>query len=97
MDKYQNLYAGLLKLKTPKEVEEFLTDVLTPQELEDMSDRFLVACELAKGKPQRQVSSETGVSIATVTRVNRWLRAGMGGYRLLISRLHHISVPAAGG
>jgi TrpR-related protein YerC/YecD len=88
-EKLNALYTAFLQLKTVQEVQAFCTDIMTPQEIEALADRWQVAQELAKGKSQRVVSAETGVSIATVTRVNRALTRGAGGYKTVISRTHH--------
>lgn len=85
--KAKKLTDALLTFETREEMAAFLRDLLTEAEIEEFSDRFTVATELAKGKPQRAVSAQTGVSIATVTRVNQWLTRGMGGYRIAIERL----------
>ncbi|MDQ6984768.1 MAG: YerC/YecD family TrpR-related protein [Candidatus Dojkabacteria bacterium] len=91
--KSEDLFEAILKLKTVDEAANFMRDLLTEKEIEEFSSRFEVAKELDKGKPQRQVATEAGVSIATVTRVNRFLKNGMDGYRLILDRLnsHHHS------
>lgn len=86
-NKYQNLYRSLLSLQTPKETEQFLMDLMTPQEIANIADRFEVAGQLAEGKTQRQVSADTNVALATVTRVNRFLKYGYDGYKLILDRL----------
>jgi TrpR-related protein YerC/YecD len=90
--KISQLYQSLLTLKTEQEVKAYCTDLMTPQEIESFADRLEVALELAAGKPQRKVAEETGVSIATVTRVNKALTRGEQGYKLVIGRNHSHSV-----
>lgn len=88
----ENLFKALLILRTPNEVASFCRDLLTEAEIEEFSGRFAVAQELEEGKSQRAAAKNTGVSIATVSRVNLWLTRGMGGYKLAIERLsnkHH--------
>lgn len=85
--KTQKLFNAFLQLKTADEVARFCRDLMTEPEIIEFADRWLVAQELDMGKSQRKVSADTGVSIATVTRVNQWLRRGMDGYRLVIDRL----------
>jgi len=82
-----NLAKGFLQLKSESETVAFLRDLLTEPEMNEFAGRFLVAQALSQGKSQRTVAKETGVSIATVTRVNQWLLRGTGGYKLVISRL----------
>jgi TrpR-related protein YerC/YecD len=83
----KELCSALLLLENEKEAMLFLRDLLTEPEIIEFGSRFKVAKELNSGKPQRKVSLETGVSIATVTRVNQWLKRGMGGYRLVLEKL----------
>lgn len=92
MDKWNNKYtkqlcSALLNLKNEKEAMAFLRDLLTEPEIIEFGSRLEVAKQLASGKTQRQVSKDTKVSIATVTRVNQWLKRGMGGYSLIIERI----------
>jgi TrpR-related protein YerC/YecD len=95
----KKLYQAFLELKTTDEVARFCRDLMTESEIEEFAGRLDVAMKLSEGKPQRKVSSETGVSIATVTRVNQWLTRGMDGYKTVISRLnqnhHHSSTKLA--
>jgi len=87
--KTKQLFKAFLQLKNESEVANFCRDLMTESEIEEFAGRFDVAMELSKGLPQRQTSKETGVSIATVTRVNQWLKRGMNGYKTVISRLNH--------
>lgn len=84
------LFEAILSLKSVSEAEGFFRDLMTPQEIETFSERFKVAVMLTKGVSYREIYDKTGVSTATVTRVNQWLERGMGGYKLAISRLKRI-------
>lgn len=85
--KQKQLFAAFLKLKTEEEMANFCRDLMTEAEIEEFSSRFEVAKELYKGQSQRKVSAGTGVSIATVTRVNQWLLRGMNGYQTVLKRI----------
>lgn len=87
--KKKQLFNAFLKLKTENEVANFCRDLMTESEIEEFAGRFDVALGLAEGKSQRQTAQETGISIATVTRVNQWLKRGMNGYATVISRINH--------
>lgn len=94
--KYKNLFNAFLSLENVDEVRDFCVDLMTPQEIEAFADRWEVAQKLNEGKSQRIVSAETNVSIATVTRVNRFLNRGADGYKTVLSRIiknnaHHHS------
>ena len=86
--KTKQLFGAFLKLKDVNEVANFCRDLMTESEIEEFSGRFDVALSLAKGRSQRKTAEETGVSIATVTRVNQWLKRGMNGYQTVISRIN---------
>jgi TrpR-related protein YerC/YecD len=80
------LFEAFTNLETANEAAKFCRDLMTENEIDELAGRWAVARELDKGTPQRQTSEKTGVSIATVTRVNKWLKRGKGGYRLVLDR-----------
>lgn len=80
-----NLYKAFLLLKTEKECEQFLNDILTPNELKSIQERWRVAQLLMQKVSYRAISEKTGVSTATITRVARFLGEGKG-YQTLLSR-----------
>lgn len=81
------LYKALLTLKTPAECSRFLEDICTIKELQSLIQRFQVACQLDSGKNYNEVYEDTGVSSATICRVNKCLHYGSGGYRMTLERL----------
>ena len=46
-----------------------------------------VATALSKGMNYQEISEKTGASCATISRVNRCLMYGEGGYRLVLDRI----------
>jgi len=83
----KDFYSAVLKLRTEEECRAFFDDVCTIKELQDLVQRFHVAVLLAQGKNYMEISGQTGVSSATISRVNRCLVYGDGGYSTVISRL----------
>lgn len=85
-----NLYKAMLNLKNEAECDAFLKDLCTPQELKSLSERFNVAEILfTKKLSYRDIHKLTGVSIATITRVARFLNhEHYKGYKLILHRLH---------
>ena len=83
------LIRALLTLKTPGEMQLFLSDILTTGEIEDFSKRLKTARLLTEGVPYPAIQKTTGFSTTTIARVSKWLQEGKGGYRLVLSRLHH--------
>ena len=81
------LLEAIVALRTVDEAAAFLRDLCTLRELEEMIQRWAVVRLLAQGLSYRVISDETGVSTATVTRINQWLQHGTGGYRLMLERM----------
>lgn len=85
----KDLIEALLLLKNADEMQRFLRDVCTPQEIADLSDRWQVARILDEGKHSyREIHDLTGVSVTTIGRVARFLQQeNFQGYRLILDRL----------
>ena len=86
-EKSDGLYRALLTLKTEEEVYNFFQDLCTVMELRSMEQRFEVACMLNKGMIYNDILEKTGASSATISRVNRSLSGGSGGYEAYFTRL----------
>ena len=80
------LYEVILGLESVEECYDFFEDLCTIRELRDISQRLEVAFLLHGGMSYQEVSKRTGVSATTISRVNRCLEYGSGGYRLAIGR-----------
>ena len=85
--KHAALYQALLQLKTPEEAEAFFEDLCTITECQSMEQRFQVVQLLDRGMVYNDILKETGVSTATISRVNRALHYGSDGYRLVLDRM----------
>lgn len=83
----KELFKIISILKTEDEIKSFFRDLCTLSELKAMSERFQVAKRVYKNETYRKISSKTGASTTTVTRVAHWLHHGMGGYKLVLERL----------
>lgn len=83
----RNLCVALAALKTAEEVRAFLRDLCTPAEIQAMADRWAVVDPLERSVPYREIHRLTGVSLATIGRVARFLRGGHGGYLTAWRRL----------
>jgi len=70
----------LVSIKNPKLMDEFLEDLLTPSEFEDISIRWQIIKLLSRRIPQREISTNLGVSIAKITRGSRELLNEKGGF-----------------
>ncbi len=87
-DDMDRLFGALLTLETVEECYMLFEDLCTISELVSISHRFRVA-ELLKSKHTCQdISQLTGASTATVSRVNKCLNYGTGGYEMVMERLN---------
>jgi len=82
-----SLCQAMVLLRTPAEAQAFLDDLCTPAEFEAMIDRWRVAQLLDQGKPYREISELTEVSVTTIGRVARFMEMGTGGYRTVLDRM----------
>lgn len=81
------LFQGILTLQTVEECYRFFTDICTIKELQALTQRLQVAKQLSEGGNYQEVCRDTGVSSATICRVNKCLNYGDGGYKLVLDRL----------
>lgn len=82
----QELWTAVLSLKTPAECQKFFGDLLTADEVVDFAKRWQVARMLFAGASYSTIQKETALSSRTIARISNWLKAGTGGYRLLLKR-----------
>ena len=82
----EKFFKAILNLKTEEECKRFFEDVCTIKEIQDMSQRLEVAFLLNDGKSYQEVLAKTGVSTATISRVNKCLNYGSGGYKETIKK-----------
>ena len=78
------LFDAFLRLKTREECYDFFEDICTVKEIEDMAKRLDTAFLLDDGVNYRDICEQVGVSTATISRVNRCLNYGSGGYRKML-------------
>ena len=82
------LVRGIMTLQTPEECKAFLYDLCTESELQEMSRRLLAAKMLRNNRIYTDIATETGLSTATISRVNRCIKYGSdGGYVTVLERL----------
>jgi TrpR family trp operon transcriptional repressor len=72
----EDFIAALIERKSASEIEDFLKGILTLQELEEIPKRLQIIKLLKSGVPQREIATNLGVGIATVTRGSLELKKG---------------------
>ena len=85
--KLKHLAHAFLSLKHAADLLNFLRDLCTLDELEELSTRWEIAQMLAKGESYRSIAQKTKVSTTTVTRIAWWLGRGEGGYRTALKKM----------
>src|SRR5258708_5117022 len=89
------LFDAVLDLRTVQECEVFFEDLCTLKEISDLSHRLEVARLLRSGATYEEVivamrkalGREPVPSTATISRINRFVKYGAGGYRLILDRM----------
>ncbi|MBR6529953.1 MAG: hypothetical protein IKT43_00865 [Clostridia bacterium] len=84
----KELFRAILALESEEDCAAFFEDLCTVNEIIDMSQRLDVAKNLLEGKTFNQIGKETGASSATISRVNKCVLYGGGGYKRVIARLN---------
>lgn len=80
-------FEAILQLKTIDECYNFFEDVATINEIKALAQRIQVAQLLKEKKVYTEIVEKTGASTATISRVNKCLNYGAGGYGLILDRL----------
>ena len=83
----QKMYEAILSLQNLDECIRFFDDLCTVTELMAMEQRYQVASCLNNGMIYNDILAETGASSATISRVNRSLQYGRGGYAIVFDRM----------
>jgi TrpR-related protein YerC/YecD len=80
----EKLYEAILKLKTIEDCDKFFEDLCTINEINAMAQRLDVAVLLKQGETFNNIVEKTGASTATISRVNKCLKYGSGGYDIVL-------------
>ena len=82
-----NLAQAILALQSEEDCYKLFEDLFTIREIQDLSQRLEVARLLRTNSTYTEIVEKTGVSTATIGRVNRALNYGAGGYQLVLERI----------
>ena len=74
-----------LQVSNQKEVNNLLQDILTPQEIETIYERFQIIKFLKQWLSQKQIAEKLWVSITTV---NRWSRVLKYDWTWILDKLN---------
>lgn len=82
------LFKAILELENIDECYKFFEDIATINELKAISQRIQVAKMLKDKKVYTEIAESTGASTATISRVNKCLNYGQGGYNIVLDRMY---------
>lgn len=85
---YRELCELFASIENPKRADQLLQDLLTPQEIESLAERWQLVQLLATGMSQREIAEKLNVSISKVTRGSRVLQYGSGGFKVFLEKLN---------
>ena len=83
----RDLIRAILSLKNEQEVEHYLTDICTVNEVATLAQRQQVAFLLKDDLTYNEIEEKTGASTATISRVKRSLLQGGEGYEVVYGRI----------
>ena len=86
-EKIDYLFRGILTLDSMEDCYNFFEDLCTVSELKEMSRRMLAAKMLKENYIYSEIAAQTGLSTATISRVNRCLKYGSDGYLSVLERI----------
>ena len=81
------LFDAILSLETREECYKFFEDLCTVKEISDMAERLEAAKLLLNGSTYEQIVRAVEISTATISRINRCIQYGSGGYRDVIEKV----------
>lgn len=83
----ERLFRAILNIETIEECYMFFEDLCTIKEIQDMVQRYDAANLLYDGVSYQKIAEEVSISSATISRVNRCLNYGEGGYKNAIEKM----------
>ncbi len=86
-EQMDGLFEAILLLENPEECYKFFEDICTIKELQSIAQRLQVAKLLKQNHTYNEIEDATGASTATISRINRSLTYGAGGYDIVLQRL----------
>ena len=86
-DTIDALFDAILSLETREECYDFFEDLCTVKEISDMAQRLEAAKLLLDGSTYEQIVKTVEISTATISRINRCIQYGTGGYRQTIDKV----------
>lgn len=90
MYKLDEIALSLSQTSDPKLVERFLSSILTPAEIREISSRWALVRLLDQGVSQRQIAKKLGLSLCKITRGSRELKKRHSAFKKMIDQYSKI-------
>lgn len=81
------LFKAILSLKNIDECRDFFDDLCTRKEINDMTQRLTIAQMLLNDGKYVDITTKTGVSSATISRVGRCIMNEDSGYVKVLNKI----------
>ena len=81
------LFKAMLSLENLEECYDFFEAICTLDEIQSIAKRLRAAKMLKDGLVYNEINEKTGLSTATISRVNRSMKYGNGGYDMVFGRI----------
>jgi TrpR-related protein YerC/YecD len=89
--KSPDLLDAFMSFQNKDELKAFFRDLMSERDLREFAMRWEIAKMLDAGMSFTQIQEKWDgdemVSANTITKINRWLKEGCGGYKTMIDRL----------
>lgn len=86
-ENFEFLYRSIVCLENVEDCKSFFEDICTKSELLEMSRRLKAAKMLSDGIVYSEIAATTGLSTATISRVNHCLKYGSSGYLNVLKKI----------
>jgi len=74
---------SFFKVKTKKNLNNFIEDLFSPEETLDLAQRLKIAKLILEGKTYEEIAAEIPVSTSTISKIGQVIKFGKGGFALL--------------
>ena len=82
----QKICGIIMEMNSQEEIEEFLSQLLTPPEQKMIERRWELVKLLHKGVPQREIAATLGMSLCKVTRGAKELKKDESVFRRILEK-----------
>ncbi len=87
LDKDRKLLTDTIrKLKSSKDLSNFIDDLLTEEEILDLSQRLKIAKLILEEKTYDEIAEKVGTSTSTVSKIGQIIKYGKGGLQKALGK-----------